>query len=147
MHFRSGCAIKFRTGNKGREVTNHVMEVTGEVRTRLLQRGRIFIGLRACRVEDFKGVSRCYRCQRFGHIQARCRGEKRCGHCGAEGHEYRECPRKGEKAICVNCKDMGREYGHETRDRQCPEYRRAVERIANITEYGWEGNHVEGRKN
>ncbi|XP_060763851.1 uncharacterized protein LOC132872786 isoform X2 [Neoarius graeffei] len=44
---------------------------------------------------------RCFKCQRFGHVAAQCKGKLRCAKCG-EGHEYGKC---GENAQlkCCNC--------------------------------------------
>ena len=33
---------------------------------------------------------RCFKCQRFGHVAAQCRGKLRCAKCGNE-HEYGQC--------------------------------------------------------
>lgn len=44
---------------------------------------------------------RCYKCQRFGHIAAFCKGKQRCGKCSGE-HEYGKCE-EGAKLKCCNC--------------------------------------------
>lgn len=33
---------------------------------------------------------RCYKCQRYGHIAAVCKGRQRCPKCGGE-HRFEEC--------------------------------------------------------
>ena len=43
---------------------------------------------------------RCYRCQRFGHVAAVCRGSRRCGKCGGD-HEFAQCSVNQVK--CCNC--------------------------------------------
>jgi len=43
---------------------------------------------------------RCYKCQRFGHIAAVCKGKKRCSKCGGE-HDYDECDKVRNQ--CCNC--------------------------------------------
>jgi len=45
---------------------------------------------------------RCFKCQRFGHVAAICRGKQRCGKCGGEDHEYGKC-NEGTKNKCCNC--------------------------------------------
>ena len=45
---------------------------------------------------------RCFKCQRFGHVAAICRGKPRCGKCGGEDHEYCQC-KEGTSIKCCNC--------------------------------------------
>lgn len=44
---------------------------------------------------------RCYKCQKYGHVAAVCKGKQRCGRCAGE-HEYGKCER-GAKLKCCNC--------------------------------------------
>lgn len=44
---------------------------------------------------------RCYKCQKYGHIAAYCKGTQTCGHCGGE-HVYGACG-AGVQEKCVNC--------------------------------------------
>lgn len=44
---------------------------------------------------------RCYKCQKFGHVAAVCRGKQRCARCGGE-HEYGKCG-QGVNPKCCNC--------------------------------------------
>lgn len=43
---------------------------------------------------------RCYKCQRFGHIVAVCKGKKRCSKCGGD-HDYDECDK--DRNHSCNC--------------------------------------------
>lgn len=45
---------------------------------------------------------RCFRCQRFGHGTAACRGAPTCNKCGSGEHASESCTAKQKK--CVNCK-------------------------------------------
>lgn len=101
-------AIKFcfRTGRKDQEETNWVMEVPPppQVREKLLQ-GKIFISWNACKVRDYIAVSRCYKCQGYGHVAKYCRvSYEICAHCEESGHSTRECPNKENNPSCVNCR-------------------------------------------
>ncbi|XP_026094828.1 uncharacterized protein LOC113066913 [Carassius auratus] len=44
---------------------------------------------------------RCFKCQKYGHVNAVCRGKQRCARCGGD-HEYGKCG-EGVKAKCCNC--------------------------------------------
>lgn len=54
------------------------------------------------RVKQFiPNVARCFKCQRYGHVAAACRGKERCVRCGGE-HPFDQCPKT--QLYCVNCK-------------------------------------------
>ncbi|XP_016401002.1 uncharacterized protein LOC107733749 [Sinocyclocheilus rhinocerous] len=44
---------------------------------------------------------RCFKCQKYGHVSAVCRGRQRCARCGGD-HVYGKCG-EGAKAKCCNC--------------------------------------------
>lgn len=44
---------------------------------------------------------RCFKCQKYGHVSAVCRGKLRCARCGGN-HEYGKCD-EGAKVKCCNC--------------------------------------------
>ena len=44
---------------------------------------------------------RCFKCQRYGHVAAICKGNPRCSKCSGE-HEYGKCE-EGAKPKCCNC--------------------------------------------
>ncbi|GBO40287.1 hypothetical protein AVEN_190981-1 [Araneus ventricosus] len=46
---------------------------------------------------------RCFKCQRFGHSKASCRGTLTCARCAGAGHDSFNCT---ESAKCVNCKGL-----------------------------------------
>lgn len=51
-------------------------------------------------VEYTESPSRCFKCQRFGHVARVCKGEQRCKRC-AGPHDFKEC--KGD-IVCANCR-------------------------------------------
>lgn len=63
---------------------------------------------------------RCFKCQKYGHIAAVCKGKQRCARCAGE-HEYGKCER-GAQPKCCNC---GGE--HSSAYRGCEVSKRAVE--------------------
>ena len=50
-------------------------------------------------------VTRCYKCQSYGHMASRCKREAKCGWCAEPGHSTEECPRRGQRQAkaCANC--------------------------------------------
>ena len=50
-------------------------------------------------------IIRCYNCQKFGHVQARCTNSLKCVKCGEEGHRHQDNgDQKCTKDIkCSNC--------------------------------------------
>lgn len=80
----------------------------------------VFLGYRAFRVKVFiPRPLRCFKCQRFGHIAARCHAGVRCPSCGGN-HGYDECT-EGKKTCC-NCGES-----HSAGYRDCQVYKKAGE--------------------
>jgi hypothetical protein len=57
---------------------------------------------------------RCFKCQKFGHGQSRCRRQQVCGLCAEQGHEFSDC---SGTAKCVNCKG-----DHPSAEKTCPSW-------------------------
>ena len=64
--------------------------------------------------------TRCFKCQRFGHIAVACRAKNRCAKCGGD-HEYGNCG-EGTKIKCCNC---GGE--HSAAYKGCIAHKRAIQ--------------------
>lgn len=67
---------------------------------------------------------RCFKCQRFGHVAAVCKGKERCSRCGGE-HEYGKCA-EGAKLKCCNC---GGEHSSAYRGCEASKKAEEVQRI------------------
>ena len=59
--------------------------------------------------------TRCFQCNRFGHVLSHCKGKESCSKCGVE-HNYALCMATGSK--WPNCKG-----NHSANDRLCPRYK------------------------
>lgn len=87
--FESEFKIIFMNGPSAAETVNWVVEVSPEVRGKLRDRGRLFMMWISVKLVDFVAVSRCYRCQRFGHRVKNCKSEaETCGHCAENCHSF-----------------------------------------------------------
>lgn len=64
--------------------------------------GKVFIGYMSYDVRVYiPPPLRCFKCQRYGHVAAICKGKQRCSKCSGE-HEYGKCE-EGAKLKCCNC--------------------------------------------
>ncbi|KAL0278094.1 UNVERIFIED_CONTAM: hypothetical protein PYX00_000003 [Menopon gallinae] len=114
--------LLFQVGNKEAPRTSWVAEVTPGMRQSVLQQERLYHNWTSYRIEDYCGVTRCYRCHRFGHVAKNCRSAETCGHCAAEGHSIKDCPRKAEPQQCANCKWANRQHTRAVTDKSCGAY-------------------------
>jgi hypothetical protein len=80
-----------------------ILEISPAIHKILINLRSILIDLRAYRWADYVSITRCYKCQRFGHIAKYCREqETTCGLC-AEHHETRQCLKQESDHKCINC--------------------------------------------
>lgn len=129
--------VAFKFGRRDQLTCNTTVEVSPELRKKLLVREKLFLGWSACRVEDYTRVTRCFNCHGFGHISKTCKQKDPvCGHC-ADKHETKNCSKLNQTAICINCKKFGLPHNHEARDLNCPCYANAVKGLVNRTNYGF----------
>lgn len=127
---------RFRTGKRKTETVNWVVEVSPEIRNGLLKLGRVYVGCLACKVQDFILVTRCFKCQGFGHISKHCEKELFCSSCAESGHKHDDCPNKEKPKKCINCNRRNIDHNHDVTDKKCSTYKIALERTINSTNYG-----------
>lgn len=132
------CKFRFRTGRRDQDTTNWVVEVSPVLRNVLRASGKVYVGSYRCRVVDFTRISRCYKCQGYGHISTTCKAEKEtCGHCAKDGHSIKGCNALQEARKCAVCKRMGKECTHSNEE-SCPTYKHLLELQRNKTDYGYQ---------
>lgn len=91
----------------------------------LVKKGKIDIDCQIHFVEEYLGVSMCYKCCRFGHITKFCKEKEECYNCSGV-HDARTC--KSEIKKCVNCLKMfGKVCDHSARSPNCPAMMRVIE--------------------
>lgn len=111
-----------------------VISCSPGVRSLLVKKEKIGIDWYLCRVRDFNSVTRCFKCNGFGHMASSCMYRERCGKCAEEGHETRIC-KSTAPPKCTNCKRFGKPHDHDVRDVSCPCYVRALEQQLKRTNY------------
>lgn len=81
-------------------------------------------------MSDFLSMTRCFRCQLYGHIAVHCKVDKEVRrHCGEDCHKQVVCPSKSNDLVCVNCKLQNFDYKHSHNEKGCQSYRRAMEAV------------------
>ncbi|XP_076398048.1 uncharacterized protein LOC143266329 [Megachile rotundata] len=88
--------------NRYKRYKSIVLEVTPQIRQRMLVHNRLYINYESCRIEDYIRVLQCFKCLKFNHTAKNCTATtSTCGHCAGD-HDSRECKQK-EKTRCANC--------------------------------------------
>ncbi|XP_076549241.1 uncharacterized protein LOC143306887 [Osmia lignaria lignaria] len=116
---------------------NLIIEVSPEIRKKLLSHGRVYLGYDSCRIEDYISVLQCYKCLKFNHTAKNCTTDSpTCGHC-ADKHDTRKCENK-TKPKCVNCDKLGYDdVIHSALDfRKCPVILKRMEELTRSIDYG-----------
>lgn len=134
--FLNSVKLSHKSGKKEAPTCNFIVEVTADLRRALIQQQRVFINWTSCPVRDFTLLTRCYKCQQYGHSAKYCRDtDPTCGHCGGVGHSIKECPKRSEEAKCATCLRFKKSSNHKTGDDLCPAKRNAEARQISFIDY------------
>nr|XP_015840246.1 PREDICTED: uncharacterized protein LOC107399080 [Tribolium castaneum] len=127
----------FKVGNKDGKANQWVVELHPVARNHFIKSGsRLFINWKSLHIRDYLRVTRCFKCQKFGHVSKFCNSEKQCGYCASTDHESVTCKLKNEenKHKCSNCtRAEQQDTNHAAESSNCPIYKnRLQEAIKNI---------------
>lgn len=126
--------ICFKTGPKELPTHNLVIELPPKQHKVLRMQGRAYLGWNSTKVADFVSVTRCYKCQKFGHIAKECNSKDEiCGHCSKTGHDRRNCPLTRIDPICANCPTN--KNHHDVHSKTCPAFLKEKEKVKQNTQY------------
>lgn len=113
----------FKFGKKQGSSCHWVIEMHPRARSSLVSAGKVRVGWKSCRLSDFIRVTRCFKCQRFGHVASRCEQEQVCAVCTNVEHDAQVCPHKEsvDKHRCINCiRAKKRDIRHRASSDVCP---------------------------
>ncbi|XP_063386297.1 uncharacterized protein LOC134672331 [Cydia fagiglandana] len=134
--FMSSIKLSHKSGKKDLATCNYILECSAEVRRTLIQQQRVFINWTSCPARDYTLLTRCYKCQLYGHSAKYCReAESTCSHCGLSGHTIKECTKLSEHPNCATCMRFKKPSDHKTGDEQCPAKKSAQIRHLNNIDY------------
>lgn len=133
--FRMKIIKKIRMRNQTNAIILEVDQFTHKV---LIEKQRMKIGWKNCRVYDYVSVVRCYKCWGYSHFATECKNETICKRC-AGNHKYTECPNNFKK--CINCTKTAQKLNldiaceHEATDIKCESYKRMVDKLKKNIKY------------
>lgn len=134
--FMTSIKLSHKSGKRDAETCNYIIEVQANIRKSLITQERVFVNWTSCPVRDFTLVTRCYKCQQYGHAAKSCRETaSTCGHCGDLGHSIAECTKKTEEPKCATCRRFKKSCNHKTGDAECPAKKNAEYRYINSIDY------------
>lgn len=134
--FLSSVKISHKSGKRDAPSCNYIIEVTAHIRRVLIKQERLFVNWTSCPVRDFTLVTRCYKCQQYGHAAKSCReSAPMCGHCGEVSHTINECTKKETAPKCATCLRFKKPHNHKTGDPECPAKKNAEFRYINSIDY------------
>lgn len=133
--FNDCFSLKFKTGPRDRETTNWVAECAPKIYKQLMNTGAVHFEWTRHKVVEFLRPTRCYKCQKYGHLSKVCRSEVVvCGHCSKIGHERGQCPNKQAPPRCCHC--ASGKNAHQTESKECPRLKLEVVRLRDLIDYG-----------
>lgn len=111
----------FKVGRKDKEGNDWVVEMNNSIRELLLPRSKIFVSYMHCRIADYLVATRCYKCQKYGHVDKYCKSKDPvCAFCAKPGHSNKECPNKEKAPSCANCRARQLPHNHSAGNKNCP---------------------------
>lgn len=134
--FLGSIKLSHKSGKKEADTCNYVIEVTAAIRKALITKDRVYLNWSSCPIKDFTLVTRCYKCQQYGHAAKSCRETSpTCGHCCELGHSIKECPKKFQEPKCATCLRFKKPSNHSTGAADCPAKIMAEKRYINSIDY------------
>ena len=124
--------------SRNKKLHNWVIEVDPIIRKKIIDNGsRLYNQWQTHRVVDYIDATRCFKCQRYGHVAKHClQKEETCGHCSMQGHSFKVCPNVNDPPTCPPCKQNKLPVAHRIADKTCPTFLKAAKQQLLRTNYG-----------
>lgn len=129
--------------NKSKSITIGV-KVSPLIRSKVLERGVVFISNSSCSVSDRFFILQCYHCQNIGHRSANCPTSSespKCLYC-SEPHRSSSCTHKSDSTShkCINCKTSANtsystNHNHTSSSTQCPFIQKEIDKMSSKIDY------------
>lgn len=134
--FRDSFQLLFKTGPWNDESCHWVCSVKPPLFSTFVGNRRIYLGWLSYKLKEYIAVTRCYRCQKYGHLSKDCQAlEEVCGHCAGLGHDYSGCADRDKPAVCVNCQKGRMLHNHDINSTKCESYLAEKKRQIQQTDY------------
>jgi len=127
--------IVHRSHNGKSQRMTIIAEVDDRTHETMLEEERVKIGWNICKVQDYIGILRCFKCCGYYHFAKDCKKEVACGKCAGK-HATNEC--RSDTRKCVNCEEKIKNFKlknvnseHVAFDTNCPYYKKELEKQKN----------------
>ena len=127
--------IVHKSQNEKSQRATIIAEVDDKTYETLLEEEKVKIGWNICKVQDYIGILRCFKCCGYYHFAKDCKKEVACGKCAGK-HATNEC--RSDIRKCVNCEEKIKSFKlkninseHAAFDTNCPYYKRELEKQKN----------------
>lgn len=130
--------IRKYENKKKHNCSNIILEVYPEIFKNIIERGILNVGWRQCKVDEYHGILRCFKCARYNHIGKECRNDTTCVKCSGN-HDEKDCVNDFEK--CINCVtaveklNINLDYKHKANDKNCPCLLKIIEKDSSKIQY------------
>lgn len=94
--------INFCPTKNKRSIFQATLQVDVLTYKKVIEAGKLFIGLDSCTVYEAFYLPRCFKCNSYNHTAKFCRSDLSCPLC-AGNHEYNSCSVSQDQYKCVNC--------------------------------------------
>lgn len=82
-------SLKMRS-KPGKPKTAQTRRLSNSTPGHFMKTGKIYIHWKSLNIKDYIRVTRCYNCQKYGHVSKFCKSEKQRGFCASTTHETKK---------------------------------------------------------
>lgn len=140
------CKLAFQNRIKNTDLRNVAIQLSPDIWDSSLRKKYVCVAWQRLRVIDFIPVRRCYKCQTYGHVAAKCKETRQiCPWC-SRFHGVNECLSTLEYGQCINCIRSNANYNtrfdvnHAANSNQCSVFKYHRLKKINSTNYSCKYN-------